>query len=180
MISISISALRLSLKQLQTVRSSIVKQGDAGFRQKVFYLLEAAVRVSPQFSGDFASNWAVVTDGNAGAYRPLPGKFEGRGSVSQADAGTGAVTYTGHAHKAGDPEAVALALARGAAALRGVTMKSKIHLMNLTDLSTDGTHMTGPDGTVNLRPENVIPGRVRIESYVRALAKNPQKLAVPK
>jgi hypothetical protein len=179
MISIDTAKLKLSLKRLAEVRKNVSKEADKAYRQKIYYLLEAAVRVSPQFSGDFASNWAVVVDGNMPVYRPLAGKQTGMGSVSKTN-GAGAVTYSGVAHKAGDMEAVTIALARGASALNGVTAKSKIHLVNATELSTDGTRMTGPDGTVNLRPENLIPGRVRIESYVRALAKNPVKLVVPK
>lgn len=179
MISVNLNWLDITRENMKRVRTKVAERGDAAFRQKIYYLLEAAVRVSPQFSGDFASNWAFSVNGNMPIYRPIPGKLGGLGTQSKTDAGTGRITYQGIAHKAGDPEAVQIAMMRGAAALRGVTLKSKIHLVNSTDLHTDGTRMIGRDGTVNLRPENIIPGRVRIESYVRAIAKNPVKLVVP-
>jgi hypothetical protein len=160
MIALNANAIKLSLARLQSTRKTVVKRGDAGFRQKLYYLYGLGVVVSPQFSGEFASNWNIVVDGNMPVFKPWPGKH--------------AVEHDGQKlmpHKAGDPEAVATAMARGAAQLRGVTMKSQVHFVNATELFTDGTRMIGPDGVEQLRPENIIPGRVRIESYLRARAR---------
>jgi hypothetical protein len=180
MISIDTAKLKMSLAKLKTVRKKVADTADGIYRQKIYYLLEAAARVSPQFSGDFASNWALVIDGDMPVYRPHPDKLSGLGAVGKLGA-NGQTTYTAAAKQAGDFGAVQTALTRGAAALRGVTTKNRVHLVNATELYTpDGRRMVGPDGTVNLRPENIIPGNIRIESYVRNLAKNPIKLTVPK
>lgn len=168
MISINASALKMSLAKLQAVRKKVQDTADGRYRQKIFYAIELAARVSPQFSGDFASNWNIVVDGNMPVYKPLPGSGVGTMPRTRLD---GSTSYQLAAHKAGDSEAVSVALHRAAAQLRGVTVKSKVHIVNATELHTDGTRMIGPDGAVNLRGDNIIPGHVRIESYVRARIK---------
>lgn len=174
MISINIGALRISQAKLQAARKTIIKRADAGYRQKLFYLIEAAARVSPQFSGDFASNWFLAVDGNMPVYRPLPAKYGVGAGMRETESGHYAYSET--PHKAGDPEAVQIALQRAAGVLAHVTLKNRVHLVNATELHTDGTRMIGPDGVEQLRGDNVIPGRVRIESYLRAVAKQPIKL----
>lgn len=165
MIAINANALKLSMKRLQATREAVLKRGDGGFRQKLFYLFGLAVKVTPQFSGDMASNWNIVVDGDMPVYRPWPGKFD----VPVRRDGTG--SYRLAPHQAGDPEAVTTSMARGANQLKGVTMKSRVHFVNATDLSTDGTQMFGPDGVEQLRGVNIIPGSVRIETYLRARAR---------
>lgn len=160
MIAINANAIKLSMARLQTTRKTVLKRGDEGFRQKLLYLYGLAVKVSPQFSGEFASNWNIVVDGNMPVFKPWPGKY--------------AVEHDGRRampHQAGDPEAVNTATYRGLAQLKGVTLRSQVHFVNATELFTDGTRMIGPDGVEQLRPENIIPGRVRIEAYVRARAR---------
>lgn len=166
MISVNANALARSLRRLSEKRKKVADTADGRFRQKLYYLIEVAAKVSPQFSGDFASNWHLVVNGNAPSYKRWPQKdgMDRKGRLASS-------TTSQNIHQAGDPEAVTYVLARAAAALRGVTRNDKVHLMNMTDLTTDGTHMISPSETVNLRPENVIPGNVRIESFVRARAK---------
>lgn len=168
MITVNLNKLRVSLEKLKAKRKQVSDTADGRFRQKIYYLAELAVRVSPQFSGEFASNWNLAIDGNMPMFRPMAGGYD---RVEARHLENGQIGYRLQPHKAGDPEAVGVALARIAGQLRGVTRHSQVHLVNATELHTDGTRMIGPDGTVNLRPENIIPGRVRIESYVRARAK---------
>lgn len=168
MLAIDVKKLRLSMAELQRRRTAVVKKGVEGYRQKIYYLLGVAAKVSPQFSGDFTSNWALAVNGDMPTYRMWADKASGSMTPMQRE--NGQVEY--RAHRAGDPEAITTAMARGAAALRKVTsLQDKVHLVNTTDLWTDGTKMYGPDGAVNLRAENIIPGSVRIESYVRARAR---------
>lgn len=181
MIAINVEKMRMSLARLKQVRKRVTDDADGVYRQKVYYLLEQAVRVSPQWSGDFASNWNIVVDGNMPVYRPWSGKFESR-LARHDDSHTGAAAYRVQPHQAGDPEAVGTALARGAAQLRGVTRANKIHLVNATELHVGdtGTTMHGLDGIERLRPENVIPTGTRIEVYVKTMATHiPKTLANP-
>lgn len=181
MIAINVEKMRMSVARLKQVRKRVSDDADGVYRQKVYYLFEQAVRVSPQWSGDFASNWNIVVDGNMPVYKPWPGKFESRLSRHD-DSQTGAAAYRVQPHQAGDLEAVGTALARGAAQLRGVTRKSHIHLVNATELAVGdtGTTMHGLDGVERLRPENVIPTGTRIEVYVRTQAEfMPKNLPHP-
>lgn len=180
MIAINATKLAASIKSLALVRKRVEEAGDKSYRQKLYYLFERAVLVSPQWSGDFASNWNIVVDGNMPVYKPWPGKFEsmiGR----RDDLHTGAAAYRVTPHQAGDPEAVGTALARGASQLRGVTMKSRVHFVNATELEVDdaGQFMLGPDGKEKLRAENVIPTGTRIEVYVRSQAVAIPNMPIP-
>ena len=168
MIAINIEKLKMATARLQQVRKKVSDTADGIYRQKIFWLAEQAILVSPQFSGDFASNWALAIDGDMPVYRQWADKVSG--SVVPVHNDNGTTSY--RIHQAGDPEAVASSKARIAAQLRGVTRASRIHLVNATELEVGagGATMIGPDGTERLRPENVIPGHVRIEAYVRAQA----------
>lgn len=168
MIAINAHSLAKSMKRLKDVKAEISKNADKAFRQKVFNLATMAVRVSPQFSGEFASNWSLAVDGNMPVFRPWGAKYDSRMTMQEGANGT--YEYRHNPHKAGDPEAVGASMARIAGQLARVTRHSKVHLVNATELFTDGTRMHGPDGIEHLRPENIIPGRVRIERYVMARA----------
>jgi hypothetical protein len=172
-IGINASKLAASIKSLEKVRKKVADTADGIYRQKLYYLYERLVRVSPQWSGDFASNWNIVVDGNMPVYKPWPGKFESM--VHRKDGEHGAA-YRVTPHQAGDPEAVGTALARGAAQLRGVTIKSQIHFVNATELEVGaaGATMIGLDGIERLRPENVIPTHTSLQVYIRT-----QAVAVP-
>jgi hypothetical protein len=180
-IAINATKLAASIKTLKGVRKRVADTADGIYRQKLYWLLEQAVMVSPQYSGQFASNWTFAVNGDMPVFRPWPGKYDvpyGR----HDDLRTGAAAYRVTPHQAGDPEAVGVALARGAYQLRGVTRADRVHLVNATDLAVDetGNFMLGPDGPEKLRPENVIPTGTRIEIYVRTQAQNiPSNLKDP-
>jgi hypothetical protein len=178
-IAVRADTIRLNLQKLKAVRKKIADTADGRFRQKLYYLYERLVIVSPQYSGDFTSNWNIVVDGNMPVYKPWPGKFDLPMRAHTHDNGTTA--YAAQPHQAGDPEAVNSAKARGAAQLRGVTMKSRVHFVNATELRVDETGhlMEGPDGVERLRPENVIPTGTSLEVYVKTLAQNIKPKPLP-
>ena len=180
MIAIRADTIRLNLRKLQAVRKKVADTADGRFRQKLYYLFEKAVMVSPQYSGDFASNWNIVVDGNMPVYKPWPGKYDVPVGAHH-DPRTGAVDYRVMPHQAGDQEAVRSSLGRGAAQLKGVTMKSRVHFVNATELRVGdaGTTMEGLDGVERLRPENIIPTGTSLEVYVRTLAQNIKIKEVP-
>lgn len=179
MIAINASKLAANIKSLALVRKKVEEAGDKAYRQKLYYLYERAVTVSPQWSGDFASNWNIVVDGNMPVYKPWPGKLESL--VRRQDHTNGTASYQVQPHQAGDLEAVTTALARGRSQLRGVTIKSRVHFVNATELSVGdhGQTMVGLDGVERLRPENVIPGHTSIEVYVRSQAVAIPNMPIP-
>lgn len=167
MITINTAALAKAIKNLGKVRKRVSDDADTRYRAKIYYMAELAAKVSPQWSGDFASNWNLGINGSRPTYKKWAEKDAPGMNPRMNDNGT--TTYTHY--QAGDYAAVATSLGRIKNQLRGVTRKDKISLINATTMYTDGTNMIETDGIERLRPENLIPGRVRIESYVRARAK---------
>lgn len=169
MIALNVNKMRKSLETLKATRKKVADTADGVFRQKVYRVAELAARVSPQFSGDFVSNWHIVVDGNMPSYRE-----GGTGAhVTSFTSLTGQEKYSVTPNQAGDLENIRPVLSRFAAQLRGVTVKSKIHLVNAAPLEVGnkGDTMIGPDGVEKLRAVNIIPGSVRIEQYLRAMMK---------
>lgn len=177
MIAVRADKIRMNLKKLAAVRDKVAKTAEARFRQKLYYIFERAVLVSPQYTGDFASNWNIVVDGDMPIYKPWADKLAGSAVPVHKDNGT--VEY--RVHQAGDPEAVKTSLGRGASQLKKVTLKSRVHFVNATELRVgdEGTTMHGPDGVERLRPENVIPDHVSLEVFIRAVAQNIKPKPVP-
>jgi hypothetical protein len=139
---------------LQRARAKVEANTNRTFRAQVYRMFEDVLLVSPQFSGEYASNWRIVAEsGEAGAaFTPWPGK----GSVAVAQ----------QPHQAGDPEAITFA--REQAARVPFNFRQKVFFVNETPLEFTATTVTGAGGTQNLRPENIIPGGVRISSYLKA------------
>lgn len=139
---------------LARARAKVISNANRAYRQQVYRMFEDVLMVSPQFSGDFVSNWRIITaKGELGGYSPWSGK--------------GDVATSQSPHRAGDPEAVTFA--RDRAARLPFTYKDKVYFVNDTPLVFTGTTVTGPDGiTHNLRPENIIGAGVMIGSYLKA------------
>lgn len=169
MIGLNLTKIKVAREQIKELRSRVANTADGVYRQKLYLLMEIAVKVSPQFSGEFASNWQFSINGVMPSVIPWAEKTSPSTMMRTHD--NGRVTYAAQPHQAGDEEAVNAALYRAGGKLRGVTLKDKVSLINPMPLDTDGTFMYGPDGKVHLRPENLIPGNVRIESYVEARAR---------
>jgi hypothetical protein len=129
-------------------------------RDIIYAMFNDMLKVSYQFSGDFTSNWHIVTSTD-----PLP-------SYNQLST-KGSVSYLQTPHKAGDPEAINMALANNPRA--GLTFKAgdKVFFYNPTPLEFTGTTVTGPGGTRPLRPENVIPPGILMKTYIRRKYKTP-------
>lgn len=173
MIGINVQKLQVSLKRLQQVRKKVEGDAAAIFRKKIYWAAELAVMVSPQFSGDFVSNWHVVVDGNMPIYRQGGSEPE----IVAVTNSQGKTVYRQNPKQAGDLQYAPMN--RIASQLRGVTLKSNVHLVNASALDTDGKYMIGPDGKEKLRPVNIIPGALRIEQYVRARVKDYKPQSVP-
>lgn len=177
MITVNLTTLAKSLNYLKLKKKQVEADADKRYRQKIYHLAVLAAKVSPQFSGDFASNWNLAVDGNMPVYRPWAAKFNVGSSVAQGDNGQYSASLA--PHRAGDLAAIDAVKQRIAGQLARVTRKNRVHLVNATDLESDGTNMVGPDGSVRLREVNVIPGNVRIESYLRAHAKEAIAKEIP-
>lgn len=179
MMNINVNAIQLTIKNLQKTQKKVIEKGDSAVRAKTWALWKELLAVSPQFSGDFVSNWFLSVDGNLGSYKMYQGKASMDAEMQDKN---GRISYRSVAKQMGDEAAMTSVRMSGLSRLQTITMKSRIRFINLTDLYSTGREMKSPRDTETLRPENVIPGSVRIESHLRsmnatlgALLKDPTK-----
>lgn len=147
-------SIRVDTRASKIARERVVEDANRRYRRIVYAMFEDLLLHSPQFSGDYASNWQIVADtATPGAYHSWAGK--------------GAVATSQEPHRAGDPEAITYA--RDQAVRVPFNYKQKVYFVNPTPLEITGTDVTGPDGVTRaLRPENVIDGGVALRSYLYA------------
>lgn len=149
MISISLNTTRLeqwSMRQKAKIRESADKQ----YRAKVLAVFKDGLEVSAQWSGDWVKNFHLRKRGDSDL-KAYVEHDEGR---------------IGEIHQAGDSEAVNFAFTRAKFVQFGY--KDKMVMYNPAPLVFTGTTVTGPEGeTRKLRPENVIPGGVRLQTYLQ-------------
>jgi hypothetical protein len=167
MISAKIDAGKLQRKFLN-LRKSIDDSVDRQYKRKVLKMFNDLVRHSPQWSGDFASNWNITHDKTGKAYT----KYAFKGN-----------TPKNAARQMGDMQAIATPIARANAIRFGY--KDIVYFSNNTPISFDGrsntvTTVNALDGinpqpypkiilpiTVKVRPENLVDGRLGLISYIR-------------
>lgn len=141
-------------------------------RRRVSLVLNAAVKVSPQWSGDYAMNWTIETNQlGAGAYtssfkvhpwqalqwwdtNPVTGKTRASTSYS-------AKTGQGIARAAGDAEILAMSKAVNSGLIDTIKWNTQVRLVN---------HAPVADfmGAVNLRNVNLIAGKTGVIAYLRS------------
>jgi hypothetical protein len=135
----------------------VATEADKQYRQKVFYMFKDLLNVSPQYSGDFVSNWRLVVNGTEADYRVWPAKT-GHGKWDLAES---------RVFQKGDPDAVNFAFTRAKFVAFGIN--DKVRFVNATPLGLTGTTVTDAQAvTLNLRPVNLINGGQRLLSYMNA------------
>lgn len=150
-------AIKVSTKALAKAKERLVNNANRRYRNIVYKWFDEILRVSPQYSGDFVSNWQIVV-GSAGgvvepAYREWPLKHE--------------LEIRQQPRAAGDP--LAIGYARSQMVRRPFNYKDKVYFVNPTPLHFTETTVSGPDGrTQNLRPENLIGMDKLLGSYLKA------------
>ncbi len=137
------------------LRAKAKENLDAQFRVKVLERFKLLASTSPQWSGDFTSNWEISLDG-AATYIPWGAKEEDSVAKSQSAPKT----------QMGDMEAVNYAVEH--AKLVKFGYGSRISFTNATPLTFTDTTVTGGGTTNNVRPENLIDGRVALFSYLKS------------
>ncbi len=110
-------------------------------------LLADAATASPQWSGDYASNWRIVTDSLPG-YDPQL-KVKPWQSVEDP-------------YEMGDDLAVSIAVDRGRGAIDKIRWNMPIYLVNATPVAD-----LLDAGQVNLRPVNKLSPEMSVVSYLK-------------
>ena len=126
----------------EAAKKKIKSSATLYVQNKVLTIYKEALKVSPQWSGNYAYNWTIEFTG----YKD--GSYEKRFKVTPWQA-----LYKYGAAKRGDPEAINAALANTMHLIEHIKWNSAVKLVNNSPIA-DRIEA----GTVKLRPENVIPG----------------------
>ncbi len=146
--------IRVDRSGVERAKKGVVDYANRRFRAQVYRIYEEALKVSAQFSGDYVSNWHIVTQSSSPTYQ----RWHNKGSV---------LLGQGQAiRQAGHPEAVNYARQR--VARQPFNYKQKVYLINMTPLTFGPRTVTGPKGDIkNLRPENIIGSGELLFSYLK-------------
>lgn len=125
------------------------------YRKRVYAMFKDLLMVSPQYSGDFVSNWHVMPDTTTPkGYKEWREKlFVSSLGVQQAKA-------------MGDPAAINFALTR--AKFVQFTYLQKVYFINEAPLEFTATTVTADGVTHNLRPVNLMSPPQQMFSYLRS------------
>lgn len=147
-------SIRVNLAALAKMKEKVVVHANRKYRAHVYKMFDDALLMSAQFSGDYVSNWWIVTqDDGLPSYQEWPGKRD-------------RTAWDASIHR-GHPAAIAFA--RDRMRLKPFTYKDKVYFVNPTPLEFTAATVTGPTGdTRPLRPENIIPGGVTVKQYLKA------------
>ncbi len=148
-------SIKISTAALRKANQRLVENANRRYRRIVYKAFDELLFVSPQYSGDFASNWKIVAGASHGEpdYNEWPLKHS--------------LDIKQHPAAAGD--ALAIGYARSQAVRVPFNYKDKVYFVNPTPLHFTETTVSGPDGkAMKLRPENLIPVGVMLNSYMKA------------
>lgn len=152
-------SIRVSQKWVDSTRKKLDAYANRKFRARVYYMFEEMLLVGAQYSGDYVSNFRIVTQSDA-----MPSYREGgdKNTMQIDDLFRASIDP----HQAGD--APAILEARAAVARKPFSYKDKIYFVNPAPLYFTGTDVTGRDGiTQPLRPENLIDGGKTLKVYMQ-------------
>lgn len=133
----------------EEAKRQIRSSANSYVRTEVSRVLRDALRVSPQWSGNYAYNWTVEYTGYQAAYDP---RFKAEPYWS----------IRGSEKKAGDTQAIKANLSDQLEVIERLKWNHKVRLVNHAPVAE-----LIETGQVKLRPENKIPGNVGVISYLK-------------
>lgn len=162
---ISIHIYDASRSAISQIKKQLQDQIDEQFSARMRLMLRDLVKVSPQWSGDFASNWVITDDPSYSGYT----KAAMKGHTRLSEAG-----------QAGDIRGTAPAIARSNFQSKKLSYKKPAYFVNNAPPTfTEGTSPATVSGSsqaypgakfpevTKVRPENLISGEVVFENYLR-------------
>lgn len=155
-----------SRSAIAQIKRQMQDEIDKQFSAKVRLMFRDLVKISPQWSGDFAANWVIAEDPNFSGYTPVVMK----GHTRFAEAG-----------QVGDSRGVTPAINRSNFQSKKLSYKKPVYFINNAPptfaegadpvmVSGNSTAYPGAnfETITKVRPENLVDGKVVFESYLRA------------
>jgi hypothetical protein len=152
------AAIARNLEKLVKVRKAFDDRLSAMYQKRVRDMFKTLGLISPQYSGEFASNWYIVPD------TPTPGAFQGwrNKQIVSPIAGLRSPPKV-----LGDGEAVEFATGR--ALTVQFTYRQKVYFVNSDPLEFTATTVTDTSGeTRQLRPSNLLTPPQMMFSYLKS------------
>ena len=135
------------------LKAKVEENFDAMYREKILIRFEWLVRHSPQWSGDYTSNWQLTSSASGNVYQRWGNKVDSYHDQEPLSRG--------------DYAAVDAAIQR--ARTKKLSFKNYVYLTNTTPLKfTNSPPLVFGDGEFRrVRPENLINGDVATLSLLR-------------
>lgn len=150
--SIQVTNVNAWLAKTKAQRDRIKKSATEHVQEKVRQVVKDAMKVSPQWSGDFAYNWSVVRTNYPSYYRPYYRKSP-----------TGSYPSGFTPYKAGTPEPINKRMAELEDNISSIAWNSKVSIVNNAPVAE-----LIESNRVALRPENFIPGGLGVAAYLKS------------
>lgn len=157
----------------EKARAKVQRSATELVRYRVQLVLQAAVRVSPQWSGNYAVNWTIETNQTGAASHSQFLKVDpwwalqwwdtGVDGKTKADKHYSARVGQGVARAAGDAEAAEWSRAFNEKLIKGLKWNTNIRLVNKAPAAD-----LMESGGVSLRQVNKVHGTAGIVTYLRA------------
>lgn len=155
------------IKKLNRDKLRIQRSVTETHRRIVKHIFTDLVTLTPQWSGNLASNWYIEFHGIKGTYQEHPDKYD-----SDIWNYRQAIGMLGEYHQRGDAAAVGEALRRELPKLSSIRWNSIVRIVNYTPYAEDVENNIGPDdgkgGTRKIRGVNILEsyGGVAMKGYI--------------
>lgn len=173
MITINADGLRRSIEVIKSRRARIDEEAVKQYRSAILGMYWQLLKVAPQFSGDFVSNFDIEVGPGIGKRAAKAGGSPHRAyqmSGDKREFKAGRVGENVAPHEAGDEDgAFQAAYMRGVSRMKYITYYGQpVYFTNSTPLEIDSPLVIGPDGVQKLRDGVVIGAWESISSYLQA------------
>lgn len=173
MITINADGLRRSIEIIKSKRERVDEAAVKQYRSHILGMYWQLLKVAPQFSSDFVSNFDIEVGPGIGKRAAKAGGSPHRGyqrSAEKEEFVAGKKGETEAPHEAGDEGGgFQAAYMRGVSRMRYITYYGQpVYFTNSTPLEIDTPLIIGPDGVQKLRDGVVIGAWASISSYLQA------------
>lgn len=153
-----------NLEKISRFKKRFEEELNRKYRQRTLAMFKDLLQVSPQYSGDFVSNWHIMPDTSS-----PPGhkdwRYKNKVLAGRKNSMFGLTSYE-EPFYAGHSEAINFAFTR--AKFVQYTYLQKVYFVNSTELEFTATTVSDGEETHTLRPVNQMSPPQMMFSYLRS------------
>lgn len=133
---IEIKNLNAWLLKTRAAKDKIKSKATDHVRSQVLKVFKTILKESPQYSGDFVSNWEIVTNIN-GASGYLEYRYKDQLAEAAVKLGAKNPEYLAMVRQVGHPDAIAYALRNGTEVIESIKWNTKVSIRNPAPIAGD-------------------------------------------